>query len=333
MLNRSETRSLRAFTLVELLVVIAVVALLVGVLLPALAGARAQGFLIKDASLQKQLMLGLAAWSNENDLQIAGTNTSGIQLRSIDEDKIDLASRPTQNWDWLAPALDDGLLPEDRSERFVYIFNEFSNPANNATIGDAQIEYGSRAGDLQEYVTDTVGSFAAPSYFMSATWQWAGPTALGDATNITDKRYVQPAQEQQVALLPSSWFPRITNIGSASEKAAISNGYYDLDSTMPMLEASIWVEPNDDSYGAFCSSSPCKRDSKNFAVDPKDSDLAKSFPHSEKMNAGFWDGHVSTLTALDSQDPSLWYPKGSIMQGDDATDAAKSGYMTGDRIH
>lgn len=330
---RPRFRSAHAFTLVELLVVIAVVALLIGVLLPALAGARSSGWQIKDASLQKQLLLGTQTWSNSNDLSIPGANTSGLALRNIDEDKLDSSGKPTQNWDWLTAALDDGSLPEDRSERFVYLFDEFANPANKVTITDSEMEYGSKPGDLQDYITNTVVTFNAPSYFMAATWQWAGPDAFNDTTNIPDKRYVQPAEEQGVALLPSSWFPRVNNVGQSSNKVAISNAFYDLDDASPKLEASIWLEPQDDSYGAFCSSTPCKADSKNFVVDPKNENLSKCFPHSEKLNAGFWDGHVASLDSQECQDPSYWYPKGSIMKGTNATTLARASYDPEDKIN
>ncbi len=56
----------KGFTLIELLVVISIIALLIGILLPALGRARRQANLLRDGANQKQILTGLITWSNNN---------------------------------------------------------------------------------------------------------------------------------------------------------------------------------------------------------------------------------------------------------------------------
>ena len=61
------TRSAKAFTLVELLVVISIIALLVGLLLPALASARGKALQVQDSANLRSIHTGMVIWAQDNN--------------------------------------------------------------------------------------------------------------------------------------------------------------------------------------------------------------------------------------------------------------------------
>ena len=69
--RRASARSLHGFTLIELVVVIAVVGLLIGLLLPALAAARDAAVVSACAQRLRQLGVGLHVYANDHDGRLA----------------------------------------------------------------------------------------------------------------------------------------------------------------------------------------------------------------------------------------------------------------------
>lgn len=82
----------RAFTLIELLVVIGIIALLIGILLPALSAAKQEATAIACGSNLRQMGIGLAVYSN--DYRERGPYAGG----DLDWDAVDTA---TNNLPWM----------------------------------------------------------------------------------------------------------------------------------------------------------------------------------------------------------------------------------------
>jgi len=266
-------------------------------------------------------------------------------LRGPHPDVIDSSNdMPTQDVDWMTPSLRGDGLPLDRSERMAALFERYADPAlgRHAELYDQAYEQGpSGLDDMRAWLgEDSDHRLVATSYLMPIAFQLFGGQGSYVSNNGSNyfTRYGQYSQRFAPLVFDADiqpgFTPRITSIGSPSMKIANATGlrYYsheDQITTHPafapdrMGAFGTWgaVYTGSESYGQ-------PDDSGTLGIDANETRGAQAplvYRHNGKIIAAFFDGHTELLDVETSQNPSLWFPRGSVM-GDDSASIVRSAF-------
>jgi len=336
----------RGFTLVELLVVVAVIALLLGLLMPALGQAREASRGVQCQSQLRQMALAQSAYAAGSDQWVAGPWTSGglriegNQLRLPPTTRFTgntAPTRPTSTFDWISPVLGEELnLSTNRAERTWQIFERLRCPSQremNTLLFGFSADYADFNRILRERGYPVVSYLAVAAMLNKSVL--ASPTGLSTQYGFTHEGPFTVAR---------GYLPKLDRMGPPSGKVAVADGTRYVvvqQGSQTRVTVDFDVNPVATYFGSFTSSNPIYHNSVEYGRDaptaPGGSDyhLRLSMRHGDRrMNAAFWDGHVETLgSARVWSEPSLWFPSGSTYAGGPATPEVAASWRVGDRVH
>ena len=309
-----------AFTLVELLVVIGIIALLIAILLPALTKAQRAAKTVQCSSNLRQIVAAMQIYAAQNSGWIAGSAlTTGAPAMAPAGN----ANCPTVTHinDWQAPLgrimgirFNEGRTLAQRTERFLFLMSrpQFICPENQLIA--------------EPLGTPTYPAVQAPSYVLAVQFLYEHK-----ASSIPDSD-VQVGENTTYSFHnpPPGYRPRISKVGDASRKIYIACGAKYTDSASNAVRAPLtlrydwggaygdrgpwyifnkaWDRLQAPGNGGSASHDPrvfSYRHGKQVPFGPADS---------FRFTAAFYDGHVDVLGDLEGADPAMWNPKGTYIQ-------------------
>lgn len=338
----------KGFTLIELMVVIAIIALLISILLPSLQSAREHA---KTAACGSQMRGMGNAFANYLFLYnewLPGMNTSGVAMESLkfaagsDPSVFRDEFLPVQPQDWITPLIVAGTtLPIERAKRFKLITDFYKCPSQTA-VETVPYPPPLTKFDLPDFAKE---SWTALSYLQPVYFQMWGQSSknrkIGSYANLPALAVKPEIAPDTWEVLVDSYESKMRNVGTPARKVFAADGTRYLAASLVLDHD---VSPFPSQFGSFTDSggwwsgstaygvkaqsmnwdkqtvgrgSPSE--GKNLALTYRHENAARSTDGTAKKNKGtinvlHFDGHVENLNDRDSRQIDLWYPRGAKVQ-------------------
>ena len=328
----------RGWTLIELLVVIAIIALLLTILLPTLSAARAMANSMGCLSNLRALGQAMHLYVTQNDDYLPGSgwttarhiwNDTGTApntyntLYTINTPGLGV----TGHYDYIGPlARAMGLTldcPADGSGKKLFeayrTLPIFLCPSNREVIAypDDTAPAGSTPGQMLSYCT--------AAGFMLKPFRQSSYSGLVNMPS--------PPPGASYWALPPQYVPKLARIGDASHKVFLADSARltkpDQGPTFTLGLANDHLNNPYSDFGPFYGLSrsfdrsaangfPTSTDPRIFAYRHG---IRRGFQPAGrfKLNVLFFDGHAQTMDDLESADPNLWLPQGTIIYDPSST--------------
>ncbi len=319
----------RAVTMIEIIVVLSALSLLIGILVPALGGARSSARVAACGVTQRNLHLAAMQWCIDNKDRLPGINSTGRKylgnLTEREEMFYDTRpDMPVSAYDWVSPVIGNSFgLHANRARRTKQIFEDLGCPSTTA-MNDRLYGTGS-AHDSDDFVllleTEGIGqiSFLSPASFH--LW--------GPMPNAPGRRYGWRGP----VVTPRAYVPRLDRIGKQpADKVFLADGARYV---LAGGKLDFDVDPVPDYFGSFLTSGPIYEGSTAYGKRPHSPDLSSerhetrsvyprnrnlSYRHRGAINIMYFDGHLGDMTETESKtDAAPWYPSGSRFTARKAT--------------